>query len=37
MNIKNLFRKQPELKIELVKEDDEEYEELCKEHINIVV
>lgn len=32
MNIKNLFRKQPELKIELVKEGDEEYEELCKEH-----
>ena len=32
MNIKNLFRKQPELKIELVKEGDEEYEELCKTH-----
>lgn len=32
MNIKNLFRKQPELKIELVKEGDPEYEELCKEH-----
>jgi hypothetical protein len=28
MNIKNLFRKQS--KIELVKEGDEEYEELCK-------
>lgn len=32
MNIKNLFRKQPEYKIELIKEGDEEYEELCKEH-----
>lgn len=32
MNIKNLFRKQPKLEIELIKEGDEEYEELCKEH-----